>query len=563
MPDDAFLSSPSGGIDFGYLPEDAAKRIRRQAGPIRLLESDLQHIEERHGDQIRHAGYEDVPSFIQSVCTEFNTIYRGKHGGGALVLIVRVPERPNKTAIIKLQPDTDPGKGGTDFYAVKTAMLTEERYYKKEIPLLQRDAPITISLEGTPFRARPEADGTRLVDEQTAVKGKTDGVSVVKGRTPAHEENAQEKDIMATQAAMEESREVLETADSAGSMGPAEKSRAVPKVIKKKLTLPITGEVDLPEAVREAMNYRVEVVPLVLDEGSVLARSELKPGEQPIAYEVLRRGNDLEGLNPLFSVAVDRMRFDARQDPQAAEKAIQKAQELAALKLDRNLLIPGYGKATPENQEKLLHSAFRDALDDRKTPAKAPEQSQESDPAKPEPERPLEPEKEVSATKQPGPKSPEPDNAELVRNWPKAQGTPPAKARPAFERHAPEPLLTHKNRPLVLDYGDHITVTRRAMMGIGTSARQKRELAVSTALQAAVQRFGEPVHFEGNPRFLRETAAMAVKLGIPLEPGSKLAEQVYREAREQAARERGNTLGPARKAPEPQKILQQDPGLER
>ena len=64
---------------------------------------------------------------------------------------------------------------------------------------------------------------------------------------------------MATQAAIEESQEVLEPADSAGRMGPTEKSRAVPKIIKKKLTLPISGEVDLPQAVREAMNYRVEM----------------------------------------------------------------------------------------------------------------------------------------------------------------------------------------------------------------------------------------------------------------------------------------------------------------
>jgi hypothetical protein len=123
-------------------------------------------------------------------------------------------------------------------------------------------------------------------------------------------------------------------------------------------------------------------------------------------------------------------------------------------------------------------------------------------------------------------------------------------------------LLTHKNRPLVLDYGDHITVTRRAMLGIGSRAREKREQAVTTALQAAVQRFGEPIHFEGNPKFLRETAEMAVKLGIRLEPGSKLAEQVYKEAQERAVKARGNTLEPARKT-EPQKSRQQDIGLER
>ena len=127
------------------------------------------------------------------------------------------------------------------------------------------------------------------------------------------------------------------TEESAGRMGPRENVRALPRVLKKKLTLPITGEVDLPKAVREAMEYRVEVIPLVLDEGLVLARSELKPGEKPIAYTVLRRGNDLDDLNPQFSTTIDRERFDARKDPQALEKALEKAQALAL----RILLIVG------------------------------------------------------------------------------------------------------------------------------------------------------------------------------------------------------------------------------
>ena len=49
------------------------------------------------------------------------------------------------------------------------------------------------------------------------------------------------------------------TEEPAGRMGPRENVRAMPKVLKKKLTLPITGEIDLPRAVREAMEYRVEV----------------------------------------------------------------------------------------------------------------------------------------------------------------------------------------------------------------------------------------------------------------------------------------------------------------
>jgi len=36
-----FIESPDGGVDFGYLPKEVSRIIRRQAGPIRLLESQL------------------------------------------------------------------------------------------------------------------------------------------------------------------------------------------------------------------------------------------------------------------------------------------------------------------------------------------------------------------------------------------------------------------------------------------------------------------------------------------------------------------------------------------
>ncbi|UTV80117.1 hypothetical protein MQE22_08785 [Acidithiobacillus sp. YTS05] len=328
---------------------------------------------------------------------------------------------------------------------------------------------------------------------------------------------------------------------------PEQSGRLAPKVLKKKIFLPIREQELLP-AVAQAMEYHVEVVPIVLDEGTQVARAELKPGEKPIAYEVLRRGNELEGLHPQFSPTLDRLRFDARQDSNALEKALQKAQELAAQKLTMDDLIAGFSKATPENQEKLLHSAFRNALDGWKEPEKGIEAQPQENPEK-EPAKSL--------------------DQDLTKDWPKAP-TPPNPSptqepeRPTYQRQKPVPLLAQKNRPWVLDYGDHIVVTRRAMFGVGRRAQEKREQAVGYALQAAVQRFGQPIHFEGNPAFLRQTAELAVKLGIELEPGSKLAEQIYREVQEREQQLRGNILGFARKAPQQQQIPQaMDLGLER
>ena len=350
--------------------------------------------------------------------------------------------------------------------------------------------------------------------------------------------------------------------DTAGHLGPTEKSRAVPKVLKRKLVLPITGELDMPQAVRDTMNYRVEVVPLVLENGTAVERDELKPGEKPFAYEVLRKGNALEGLDPKFLVTLDRVGFNVLQDPQAAEKAIQKAQELAAQNLDMDTLIPGCGKATPENREKLLKSVFGDRLDvDRGTIEDAEQHAQhetteqERSDLKRDTEKSQEPAAE-QATEPSAAKSPEKtaqDNADLLKDWPSVSSDNAKKPDKVFEKHDPVPLLSHKNRPLVLDYGDHIAVTRRAMFGIGRRAQSKRENAVSTALLAARDRFGEPIHFSGDPAFVRETANMAVKLGIALEPGNDLAKHAYEQALQRAAAERGNVLEPSKSSPSPQK----------
>ena len=168
---------------------------------------------------------------------------------------------------------------------------------------------------------------------------------------------------------------------------------------------------------------------------------------------------------------------------------------------------------------------------------------------------PSQPEKDTPKRDAPSPKAPEQSMEDLVKDWPQSI----APKKPTLEPEVPAPeftaqtnrrefprikppktLLGHprNNKPMVLDHGDHITVTRRALLGIGKRAQEKRENAVATGLQAAAERFGQPVHFEGSPAFLKETADMAVKLGIALEPGNKLAEYYYQKALEKQAKDK-------------------------
>ncbi len=149
-----FVESPDGGLDFGYLPEDAARIIRRQPGPIRLLESDLQHIEERHGDQIRQAGFQDVIRFVGESSKSYNAIYRGDKG--TLFLVTDNPGTKAKNVIVRLTPMT--GKG-EEFWAIKTAAIVRRDYFRRRELLLLRDSPYHTQTpeSGVPFSARPRA----------------------------------------------------------------------------------------------------------------------------------------------------------------------------------------------------------------------------------------------------------------------------------------------------------------------------------------------------------------------------------------------------------------------
>ncbi|MBU2802521.1 hypothetical protein HFV02_09685 [Acidithiobacillus caldus] len=181
----------------------------------------------------------------------------------------------------------------------------------------------------------------------------------------------------------------------------------------------------------------------------------------------------------------------------------------------------------------------------------------------------------VSVVRDPGqpeayPEVTEPAKEEdLTKDWPGSpatdaqapgQKTPePEPARVFPKKSPPEVLLADPKRgkPLVLDHGDKVSVTNRAMLGIGREAEERRNKSVEVALKAAKERFGEPVRFSGSRAFEEKTIEMAVRLGIQLEPATEHGKRAYEKALE--AR---NTLGPSvNRAPARQKTVEKGIGL--
>ena len=76
-----FVEAPDGGIDFGQITMEQ----NLPPAPIRLSIGDrsngLMHIEIRHGDQIRKAGFKTVVAFVAYVAQNYNSIKRATRIG--------------------------------------------------------------------------------------------------------------------------------------------------------------------------------------------------------------------------------------------------------------------------------------------------------------------------------------------------------------------------------------------------------------------------------------------------------------------------------------------------
>lgn len=137
-------SLKDGGKDVvGYVSPEIASTLRlNKPGEIVLDKEGIQHIEERHGDEIREAGFTNAQQFVQDTLSSIGAVYQGKDNQS--YELISVSDKLNKRAIIRLQFSTD-----GHFYRVVTATLIRPDRYKKRTPLWER-AQTSHSNTGTP-----------------------------------------------------------------------------------------------------------------------------------------------------------------------------------------------------------------------------------------------------------------------------------------------------------------------------------------------------------------------------------------------------------------------------
>lgn len=133
-----FVLTSAGELAFGNI----GKETGLVPAPILLSEGvitnsktnagyGLVHIEARHGEQIRNAGYQSVVAFVEEVAKHYDVIREGINRSGEQTYMLQLTDRHNNTLMVELSGD------GT-YYNINTAGIFKTSYGKNRREVYNR-----------------------------------------------------------------------------------------------------------------------------------------------------------------------------------------------------------------------------------------------------------------------------------------------------------------------------------------------------------------------------------------------------------------------------------------
>lgn len=142
-----FVLTSEGELAFGEIGEGTGLT----AAPILLSEGmitnaatndgyGLVHIEARHGDQIRNAGYKSVVDFIETVAKNYDVIKEGNLRDGRRTYRLQLTDKHNNTLMVELSGD------GT-YWNINTAGIFKTSYGKKNKEVYNRHTTVKQPVE--------------------------------------------------------------------------------------------------------------------------------------------------------------------------------------------------------------------------------------------------------------------------------------------------------------------------------------------------------------------------------------------------------------------------------
>ncbi|MDE7240993.1 MAG: hypothetical protein K2N62_03795, partial [Desulfovibrio sp.] len=135
---------PNNGAEIGAVSPLIAKALHLQKpGEIVLDDVGREHIEKRHGKEIRQLGFENAQEFVSFVLENLDAVY-DVDGNGRKYDFVSRARSPQGRVMLRLEFAPE-----GDYYAVATAGPVRPEYYAKKKPLWER-AQSSHSASGTP-----------------------------------------------------------------------------------------------------------------------------------------------------------------------------------------------------------------------------------------------------------------------------------------------------------------------------------------------------------------------------------------------------------------------------
>ena len=194
-----FVVSSDGTTTFGEITEDTGLTV----APIKLSEGvademgngyGLRHIEARHGDQIRKAGFSSVEEFVEQVAKNYDVIKEGSDRNGNKTYRLLLTDKHNNTLMIELSKDGS-------YWNVNTAGVFKKSYGKDKKEVYNRHTTVKQSAETAETSQADEHSGTQSTSRMNVPTTSTD-----KGSEKA--EKKQEK-----QSVFDKAKEIADKAE--------------------------------------------------------------------------------------------------------------------------------------------------------------------------------------------------------------------------------------------------------------------------------------------------------------------------------------------------------------
>ena len=176
-----FVLTSEGNLEFGEISADTglpAAPILLSEGMITNPETNdgygLVHIEARHGDQIRKAGYDSVVDFVEEVAKNYEVIREGNLRDGIKTYMLQLTDKHNNTLMVELSGD------GT-YWNINTAGIFKTSYGAKRNVVYNRHTTAKQSAETAEASLSGEQGGTTPSTSMNTPTQTSNDVSVGKG----------------------------------------------------------------------------------------------------------------------------------------------------------------------------------------------------------------------------------------------------------------------------------------------------------------------------------------------------------------------------------------------